>query len=407
MLRRPILPLLPLLPFLPLLPLLPFLPSCIQPTSLVDRQATTLLNNLPVIYVRIGYSAPLPFILDTGASSTVIDQAEAARLGLKTTAGSDVSTGGGSVESTEVRDVFIDVGRLKLPQLTMVAIDLAPLASGLGQPISGILGYEVFKQFVVQIDYARKTVAFHAPARYSAPSDAEVLPITIRDQVPFVPSEILGASGPTAIELVLDTGQTSALTLVRSLVDKQRLLAPGQPEIRITTGALLPGQVPAAVTRINGLKLGRFTLGHIVTNVAASTEAAGLEDDATGILGGALLKRFIVTIDYSRNQLILQSRSDDGVAEPTEFDMSGLSLTAQSEGYREYRVRSVIPASPGAEAGVMPGDVIAMINGRPAEELTLNDIRDLFRRDGQDYALELRRAGAENVRTTLRTRRLL
>jgi hypothetical protein len=166
------------------------------------------------------------------------------------------------------------------------------------------------------------------------------------------------------------------------------------------------------VTRINGLKLGRFTLGHIVTTVAAGTEAAGLDDDATGILGGALLKRFIVTIDYSRNQVILQSRSDEGLAEPTEFDMSGLSLAAQGDGYREYRVRSVIPASPGAEAGVMPGDVIATINGRPAEELALNDVRDLFRRDGQEYALELRRpevngANVANVRTTLRTRRLL
>jgi hypothetical protein len=316
------------------------------------------------------------------------------------------------VGSTEVRDVLIDVGRLKLPQLTMVAIDLAPLAAGLGQPISGILGYDLFKQFVVQIDYARRTVAFHAPARYSAPADAEVLPIAIQDQVPLVSSEILGASGSAAVKLVLDTGQTSALTLVRSFVDRQRLLTPGQPEVRITTGALLPGQVPATVTRINGLKLGRFTLGHIVTNVAADTEAAGLDDDSTGILGGALLKRFIVAIDYSRNQLILESRSDQGVAEPTEFDMSGLSLVAQGDGYREYRVRSVIPASPGADAGVMAGDVIATINGRPAAELTLNEVRELFRRDGQECALELRRPGANvakvaNVRTTLRTRRLL
>ena len=406
MLRRPFQRLEPFPPFQTFLPVLLFVAACVQPTSLVDRQATTLLNNLPVIYVRIGYSAPLPFILDTGASSTVIDQAEAARLNLKTTSGTDVTTGGGSVQSTEVRDVFIDVGRLKLPKSTMVAIDLAPLASGLGQPISGILGYDVFKQFVVQIDYARKTVAFHTPARYSAPTGAEVLPITIRDQVPFVSSEILGASGSTAINLVLDTGQTSALTLVRSFVDKQRLLTTGQPEVRITTGALLPGQVPAAVTRVNGLKLGRFTLGHIVTNVAADAEAAGVEEDSTGILGGALLKRFIVTIDYSRNQVILQSRSDDGLAEPTEFDMSGISLAAQGDSYREYRVRSVIPASPGADAGVMTGDVIATINGRPAEELTLNDVRDLFRRDGQEYALELRR-GSANVAATLRTRRLL
>ena len=104
--------------------------------------------------------------------------------------------------------------------------------------------------------------------------------------------------------------------------------------------------------------------------------------------------------------MILQSRNDEGLAEPTEFDMSGLSLAAQGAGYREYRVRSVIPASPGADAGVMTNDVIATINGRPVEELTLNEVRELFRRDGQEYAIELRRGG-ENVRATLRTRQLL
>jgi predicted aspartyl protease len=394
------------LPLRPLLPLLALFSSCIQPTSLVDRQAATLVNNLPVIYVRIDRSAPLPFILDTGASSTVIDRAVATRLGLTMTAGSDVTTGGGSVESTEIRDVIIDVGRLPLPNLTLAAIDLAPLSSGLGLPISGILGFDVFKEFVVQIDYANRVVGFHNAARYSAPADADRIPITFQDQVPFVPGEIIGPSGSTAVRLVFDTGQTGALTLVRPFVDKQRLLTPGQPEVPITTGALLPGQVAATVTRINSMKLGRFTLGHIVTTVAANAEAAGLEDDATGILGGALLKRFAVTIDYSRRQVILESRSDEGLAEPTEFDMSGLSLAAQGESYREYRVRLVIPGSPAAEAGIMTGDLIGAINGRSAAELTLNEIRELFRTDGQQYPLELRR-GSESVAVILRTRRLL
>ena len=337
----------------------------------------------------------------------MIDQAQAARLGLNTTPGSDVVTGGGSVESTEIPDVFIDVGRLKLPKLTLVAIDLAPLASGLGEPIAGILGYEVFKEYVIQIDYAGGTVDFHDPARYAAPTDAEIVPIAIEDQAPFVRSEILGPSGSTAARLEFDTGQTGALTLVRPFVDQHRLLEPGQPEVRITTGALLPGQIAATVTRVNGLKLGRFTLGHLVANIAPTAEAAGLSGETVGILGGAMLKRFAVTIDYSRNQVILVSRSEEGLAEPTEFDMSGMSLAAQGPDYREYRVRSVIDGSPAADAGVMVGDLVSGIDGKPAGELTLNEIRELFRKDGQEYMLELGRGGGATVRATLRTRRLL
>ena len=247
---------------------------------------------------------------------------------------------------------------------------------------------------------------FHDPARYAAPTDAEIVPIVIEDQVPFVRSEILGPSGSTAARLEFDTGQTGALTLVRPFVDQHRLLEPGQPEVRITTGALLPGQVAATVTRVNAVKLGRFTLGHLVANIAPTAEAAGLSGETVGILGGAMLKRFAVTIDYSRSQVILASRSEEGLAEPTEFDMSGMSLAAQGPDYREYRVRSMIDGSPAADAGVMVGDLISGIDGKPAGALTLDEIRELFRKDGQEYMLELGRGGA-TVRVTLRTRRLL
>ena len=302
--------------------------------------------------------------------------------------------------------MLFGIGRLSLPNVTALAIDLAPLASGLGQPIAGILGYDVFERFVVEIDYGDGMVAFHDAARYAPPRTSDVVPIEIADQTPFVRSELLRPSQSATARLELDTGQTGALTLLRPFVDANHLLAPGQPEVRITTGALLPGAVATVVTRTAGIRIGRTTIGHVVTNIAPDAEAACLSGDTAGILGGGLLKRFGVTLDYSRRQLILEPRDDGRPAEPTEFDMSGISLAAQGPAYREYRVRLVLDGSPGAEAGVMAGDLLAAIGGRPAEDLTLSEIREWLRRDAQEYALELRRGGAV-VRTTLRTRRML
>jgi C-terminal processing protease CtpA/Prc len=66
----------------------------------------------------------------------------------------------------------------------------------------------------------------------------------------------------------------------------------------------------------------------------------------------------------------------------------------------------VIPGSPAAEAGVAVGDHLTDIANPHAAGLTLERIRELFRKDGQVYALELRRGDA-TMGLDLRTRRLL
>ena len=86
--------------------------------------------------------------------------------------------------------------------------------------------------------------------------------------------------------------------------------------------------------------------------------------------------------------------------------MSGISMAAQGPEHRDYLVRLVIPESPAEEAGVEAGDRLIAIDGRPTREIALGDIRELFRKDGVLYALELQR-GQAIVRADLRTRRLL
>jgi hypothetical protein len=66
----------------------------------------------------------------------------------------------------------------------------------------------------------------------------------------------------------------------------------------------------------------------------------------------------------------------------------------------------VLPGTPGADAGVRGGDRLAAIDGKLAHEFNLEQIRELFRKDGKVYVLELRR-DETIIRAELRTRRLL
>ena len=386
--------------------LLAAVPGCSR-SSVVLQQQATLTNNLVLLPVSVNGSQPLPFILDTGASVSVIDRRQSATLRLVSTDGTNVTTGGGSLEAAEISGVTLQIGDLSLSDLKVVAIDLSGLAAGLGQPIAGILGYDIFSRYVVVIDYAAGLVTLHDPGRYVPPGTGEIIPIAIEDQIPFIRVPILGvqnAAFPAKLEF--DTGKTGALTLIREYAATHRWCGRDSAKSRSRAGALLPGQVPATVTRIQGLQLGQHTIGEVVTTIVPDRDAAGVDETTVGIVGGEVLKRFTVVIDYSRKQVVLMPRGAPGDLGPMEFDMSGISLAAQGSDYRDFVVRTVIPESPAAEAGVMAGDHLSSIDGKPARELTLEQIRELFRRDGQTYALELRR-GEGTIRVELRTRRLL
>jgi predicted aspartyl protease len=364
-----------------------------------------LVNNLVLVSVRAGGSEPLSFILDTGASATVLNRTVAERLGLELHAGEDAKTGGGSAQTASATGITLWVGNVSLADITTVAIDLSGLQAGLGRPVDGILGYDIFRRYVVEIDYAANTVRLHEPAKYQYGGSGNVLPIVIEDQVPFAQVQVLSPTGKeTDARVELDTGQTGALTLVKPYVDTKRLVAPRQPRVRIQTGAILSGRVAAEVVRMAGVRLGQFLITNPVVNVTPSEEGAGVSGGTVGLLGGEVLRRFRVIIDYSRSRIILEPNAQ--LDTPMEFDMSGMSLAAVASDPSVYRVRTLIEQSPATDAGVAVNDLLIAIDGTPVGAATLSDIRQRFKVPSKRFGLTLKR-GESTVDLAIVTRRLI
>ena len=364
-----------------------------------------LVNNLVFVAVRVGGSDPLSFVLDTGASATVLNRTVADRLGLDLQAGEDARTGGGSVQTASATGISLSVGNVSLPDVTIVAIDLTGLLAGLGQPVDGILGYDIFRRFVVGIDYASSTLRLHEPTQYRYAGEGDILPIVVEDQIPLVRVQVLRPAGDAAdAKVEFDTGQTGGMTLVKPYVDTTHLVAASQPTLRIRTGAIVSGGVTAEVVRTAGLRLGRFLVPNPVVSVTTTAEGAGVSGDTVGLLGGEILRRFTVTVDYSRSRIILEPNAQ--LATPMEFDMSGISLAAVASDPSTYRVRTLIEQSPATEAGVAVGDLLTAIDGTPVGALTLNDVRQRFKEPGKRFELTLKR-GDGIVRLAITTRRLI
>jgi C-terminal processing protease CtpA/Prc len=73
---------------------------------------------------------------------------------------------------------------------------------------------------------------------------------------------------------------------------------------------------------------------------------------------------------------------------------------------KTFEVAQVRKGTPGADAGIQKGDVIAGIDQDPAADLSLEEIRDLFRRPGHPYKLTIERNG-QTLSLTMKLRRLL
>lgn len=103
----------------------------------------------------------MPFIVDTGASNTVIDKKVAARgvmEGIRDAVGSEACGAGGNVEAAMTRVSSLAVGGAIVSDLGVARIDLSGINEKVGAEIAGILGYDFLSRFRVTIDYREETL---------------------------------------------------------------------------------------------------------------------------------------------------------------------------------------------------------------------------------------------------------
>lgn len=365
-----------------------------------------LTNNLVILQGSINGSKPLDFILDTGASTSVISDSRAKQLGLKLEGKEDAITQGGSIEASFVKGVSLTLSGVEFPKLTLAAIRLSGLEAGLGRRVDGILGYEVFNRFVVEIDYASRIVTFYEPQGYEYSGRGEVIPISVEDNTPFVVGRI---TGPKPIEgnFLIDTGAPGVLNIAGPFAAKHKLLDSVPHTISITSGALLAGRSTGKIGRVKSFQMGSFVIKEPVVNFSQDTEGTEGEKADTvygGLIGGEILRRFKLIVDYSRKRIILEPNRS--ISERYEFDMSGMSLAVGGEDFKIVKVRALVKNSPATEAGLRVGDTIVAIDGRSTAKLTLEQIRRMFRQERRSYSLSVKR-NESVLPIKIKTRRLI
>ena len=126
----------------------------------VDFVVSNPEHPLLMIPVFVNGTGPHRFVLDTGASLTMLSHALGAKLGLAAGTAAEGTGAGGSIEVSLHRIEQISVGAAHAADLEVAVGDLTPIDAVIGEALDGILGYNFLSRFAVTIDYARRTVAF-------------------------------------------------------------------------------------------------------------------------------------------------------------------------------------------------------------------------------------------------------
>lgn len=386
-------------------------PAQTVPETPIPVPANRPLHSLPFdlsdgrifIEARVAGSAPRSFLLDTGAQITHLTQEAADLLGLKPAGALDVAgLGPDLVQARYLQPVELDLGGFALPTSRAIAAPAERLfgavTSASARGIDGIIGYDLFAAYVVEIDYERRLISLYDPAEFHVTDDAIAVPIRLLDNKPYVEASFaLGGSAPMSASLLLDTGFGGALGFNAEFTqDHGLIVAAGRTLASSVRG--VGGVTPARLGRVDSLAIGAALLPDMLATFSLELSPRA-RAEAAGRVGGAILRRFTVTLDYGGGRLLLKPNSAFG--RPLETDMSGLSLVAEAGA---IKVRSVEPGSAADEAGVMAGDALLAIDDAQAAGTTLDSLRARLMQDGALRYLLLSRQGRE-IRLPLKLRR--
>jgi hypothetical protein len=385
-----------------------------------DRQQVSfkLINNLIVMPLEIN-GKKLSFILDTGVNKTILfNLSENDSIGLlNTTTVSLKGLGTGeAVDAIISKKNTFKIKNLVSSNETIYVIlnDFFDLSSKMGTTIHGIIGYNLLKNFIVKVNYKTKKLDFYNPKTYQYKKcrKCETVPLKFYRKKPFINAKVrLDTIGIKLIDvkLLVDLGGSDAMWLFEN--SKKEIKTPKR-FFNDFLGEGLSGPIYGNRGRVSMFKLGKFKIENATASFLdfASTHNARKFKARNGSIGGGILKKFKIWIDYPNRKFTF--KKNGSFTSGFNYNMSGLDVvydgkqivkeetvnkasnsfnqninqrnsisfvTSYSFKFKpSFKIKNVVKNSPAYNAGLLKGDVILRINGKESHNLTLGDIIHKF-----------------------------
>lgn len=341
------------------------------------------------------------FVLDTGASSTIIDEAVAKRWALHPAGSSSTwGAGRGTMKQGVVEAQQLTVGGVPFaPKEVRVAPIEAVLSPTSGHQVGGIIGAEFFVGRQVHIDFERLELSLRPTGSAVV---GELVPLQMKGGLPHVRATLTWFDGRSIpADLLIDLGAKFNLLLTEPFLERVDAgVPPSSSSFIASLGAGVGGRTRYRFATLPALTL---TDAKAVTwaplSCGLSVEGTLRLTDVDGLLGLSLLRGARVTIDESAGRLWLEPNSAGRW--PTVLpDASGLFLVRDTP-RGKVLVDEVRSPSPASSAGVRVGDRVDSVNGVPVSTRSLGAIREALKQPGEVSLVVERDKKAVSLRLVL------
>lgn len=329
------------------------------------------VGSLILIPVQINGSVPLNFVVDTGSPYTIITNIEAINY-FNLNKGKPIKISGLGKNSHRLDAYLSHNNTIKVGDAASNSTDIVllfekdfDLSSRFGVPIYGIIGYDLLKEFVVEVNYTKEKVSFYKHGFFYKKKSRklnkfEEIPMKIERKKPYLnlDSEIDGIH--LDLKLLIDTGSWDAVWLFEN--QKENINIPNL-HIDDYLGFGLNGEIHGKKSRINVLEFGSNKIENPTASFPDSTSVANIRRlDRNGTLGSEILRRFTTIYDYKNQKLYI--RKNNKFKEEFHYNMAGLELYQPYPNLPYLEVVYVRENSPADLAGLKEGDVIRYVNGK-------------------------------------------
>ncbi|MCP2027209.1 hypothetical protein L1276_002366 [Flavobacterium sp. HSC-32F16] len=287
-----------------------------------------LINNLIFIPIKVN-GIELNFLLDSGVEETILfsmdemqevkfNNVEKIRLrGL----GSENEIEG--LKST--KNTFETHGLRSDNHLLYVILDQSfNLSSHIGIPVNGIIGYKFFKNNLVEVNYEKRKIIVHTnneKFRNKLNKKFKAIPITIEKSKPYIYTNAVVDSVDVKAKLLIDIGNSDAFWIFEN--NKIKLPKKNFPDY---LGKGFSGDIEGHRARIKMFSIDEFDFKRPIVAFPDSSSIKNVKmvPDRIGSVGGEVLKRFTVVLDYKDQKLYLKKNGK--FSEPFTYNKSGITI---------------------------------------------------------------------------------
>lgn len=287
-----------------------------------------LIDNLIFIPIKVN-GVELNFLLDSGVEETILFSMEEKKEVSFNNVEKIKLRGLGSEEEIEglksTNNTLESHGLKSTGHSLYIILDQSfNLSSHIGIPVNGIIGYKFFKNNLVEVNYQKKRVVVYADqkgVKEKLEKRYEVIPISIEKNKPYLQATAVVDGVGIPAKLLIDIGNSDAFWVF----ENNKIKLP-QKNFADFLGKGFSGDIEGHRAKIAQFTIADFDFKNPIVAFpdSASVRNVKMVPGRIGSVGGEVLRRFLVVLNYQDGKLYL--KKNNKFSEPFGYNKSGITI---------------------------------------------------------------------------------